>query len=635
MGDAGTRHFYEFSEFRLDPQQRRLISSADGRPIPLVPKAFDTLLYLIERRGELIGKTDLMKAIWPNLVVEENSLNQSISAIRRSLGERPGEHRFIVTEPGRGYRFVADVRLASALPGEGARSQPASPQSAASPPPTPRPATYRSIAVLPFANLTGDAAKDYISDGLAEELIHTLARIPGLKVPSRTSSFAYKGRSIDLRQIARDLDVSAVLEGSVRSAGERIRVSAQLIDGNNGFHLWSQQYDRELGDLFKLQDDLAFAIVETLRLTLDGKTAGGSLHEPPTRDPEAYQLYLQAMSLQGRMSPYEGIPRAVRLMERAIERDPDFARAHSAIAAMRATAIALDVRLPGTLADSERDILASLAIDSSLGATHAALGVIYSAQGKWVSAQERFREALARDDNDPSTHQAYGMHLLATVGLLRSYANSSLQAHRLAPALLGPLLNLAVAHMILNQAEPARRYAELAAELGVPRTAGPLQDILAQLEIRDGHFDQAAELAVAGLPPEVAADGGDETVRQQFRVLRDRSDVRPQIEALERLHAHSDQGAMTQLMQRRFMLWYTQLGALDQAFALASQSLDHFARFGTIGMAWGFLWMPEMLAFRRDPRFQLLCRRLALFDYWNAYGPPDNCELRAGQLLCG
>jgi DNA-binding winged helix-turn-helix (wHTH) protein len=114
MTDAGTRFHYEFGEFRLDPQQRVLTGGAEARPIALVPKAFETLLYLLERRGELLGKNSLLKAIWPNIVVEENSLNQTISAIRRSLGERPGEHRFIVTEPGRGYRFVADVRVVTA-----------------------------------------------------------------------------------------------------------------------------------------------------------------------------------------------------------------------------------------------------------------------------------------------------------------------------------------------------------------------------------------------------------------------------------------------------------------------------------------------------------------------------------------
>jgi TolB-like protein len=635
MTDAGTRLFYEFGEFRLDPQQRLLTGSIDRSPISLMPKAFDTLLYLVERRGQLLGKSDLMKAIWPNIVVEENSLNQCVSTIRRTLGERPGEHRFIVTEPGRGYRFVADVKVTAAQPAHSTHSEPVNPDHPAPSERASNAADHKSVAVLPFANLTGDPSKDYIGDGFAEELIHTLARISGLRIPSRTSSFSYKGRSIDVRQVARDLDVSTVLEGSVRSAGERIRVTAQLIDGSNGFHLWSQQYDREFGDLFKLQDELASAIVGTLRLSLDGEAGAKALHQPPTRDLEAYQLYLQAISVASRLAPMEGIPRAVAMLERVLDRDRNFVRAHSAIASMRATAIVLDVRLPGTIADSERDILQHLASDSSLGSTHAALAITYCAQGKWTSAQQRFQDAFARDDHDPSTQQAYGMHLLGSVGFLQRYADSSLEAHRLAPAWIGPVLNLAVAHTLLNQSETARQYAELAVELGIPRTSGPAQDVLTQLAVRDGRYDEAAELAVAGLPPELAADDGDETVRQVYSVLRDRTAIGPQIEALDRLRARSIAGPMTQLVKRRFMLWYTQLGALDQAFEVASESLDYFARAGTIGTAWAFLWMPEMLAFRRDPRFQLLCRRLRLFDYWASYGPPDNCQLRAGQLICG
>jgi TolB-like protein len=258
MPENAARIQYEFNNFRLDPQQRLLLSGAEGRPIPMAPKVFDTLLYFIERRGELLDKTTLMKAIWPNIVVEENSLNQNISTLRRVLGESPGEHRFIVTEPGRGYRFVADVKtvtVPASAPRAGVPAE--APPPPAAPISSPGQPSRSSIAVLPFANLTGDPGKEYFSDGMAEELIHTLARIPGLRVPARTSSFAYKGRNTDVRQIARDLQVGAVLEGNVRSADERIRVTAQLIDAESGYHLWSQNYDRKFEDIFELQDALA------------------------------------------------------------------------------------------------------------------------------------------------------------------------------------------------------------------------------------------------------------------------------------------------------------------------------------------------------------------------------------------
>jgi TolB-like protein len=288
MPESAAKIHYEFNDFRLDPQQRLLLTRAGGRPIPLAPKVFETLLYFVERRGELLDKPTLMKAIWPNIVVEENSLNQNISALRRALGESPGEHRFIVTEPGRGYRFVADVRTITVpASAQRAAAQVEAAPTATAVTPSVTSAARSSIAVLPFANLTGDPAKEYFSDGMAEELIHTLARLPGLRVPARTSSFAYKGRNIDVRQIARDLQVAAVLEGSVRSAGERIRVTAQLIDAESGYHLWSQNYDRKFDDLFALQDALATEIVRTLRSSLRGDLSGALPHAPPTHDIEA------------------------------------------------------------------------------------------------------------------------------------------------------------------------------------------------------------------------------------------------------------------------------------------------------------------------------------------------------------
>src|SRR5262249_49038 len=155
----------------------------------------------------------------------------------------------------------------------------------------------KSVAVLPFANLTGDPGKEYFSDGIAEELIHKLGRTPGLRVPSRTSTFAYKGRNADVRQIARDLAVGVVLEGSGRSAGGRLRVTAELVNGEDGFQLWSHSYDRKFEDLFELQDEIAHAIVAALRATLGGAPAA---EQPrPTRSLEAYHLYLQATARFG------------------------------------------------------------------------------------------------------------------------------------------------------------------------------------------------------------------------------------------------------------------------------------------------------------------------------------------------
>jgi TolB-like protein len=632
MPETAAKIQYEFNDFRLDPQQRLLLSGPEGRPIPLPPKQFDTLLYFVERRGELLDKTTLMRAIWPNIVVEENSLNQNISALRRVLGESPGEHRFIVTEPGRGYRFVADVRTITVGAPESRARTPEAPAAVSARAPGMTSPTRSSIAVLPFANLTGDPAKEYFSDGMAEELIHTLARLPGLRVPARTSSFAYKGRNIDVRQIARDLQVAAVLEGSVRSAGERIRVTAQLIDAETGYHLWSQNYDRKFDDLFELQDALATEIVRTLRSSLHGDLSGALPHAPPTHDIEAYHLYLRSLDLSD--NPIVNLPRALGDLQRAVERDPKFARAHAALTSLRSLALVVGVSVPGTLADAEKQALQALALDATHGATYGALGIIYAGQARWVEAQEKFDIALARDDADPQLHQAYGLHLAGSVGHVSRFLQASLQAGRLAPAWITGVMTIGVAYTVLGLTDEARRFLDLALDLGLGRTAGPVPDALSTLAVRAGRYEDAAEMMIAALPPNWRAVNGEETVRSVFEGMAEPARRSAALDRLNRLCADLHVQDAPEFVRRRLITWYSGLGGLTEAFALLNRSLDLFAKSGTIGTAWAFIWMPEMLPVRQDARFQDLCRRLRLFEYWEKHGAPDNCELRDGRLIC-
>jgi TolB-like protein len=620
---------YEFGDFRLFAAERRLMTRTGGRQIELTQKALDALHFLVQHPGELLDKSTLMAAVWPSVVVEENNLNQVVSTLRRALGDGSSGRRFIVTVPGRGYQFVAPVRKVHD------RRDAAS----SAPPPAPAEQTTasirKSIAVLPFVNLTGDPSKEYFSDGMAEELIHILARVPGLKVPSRTSSFAYKGRNVDVRKIAQDLDVGVVLEGSVRSAGERIRVTAQLIDGASGFHLWSQNYDRQFGDVFELQDELARAIMAALRLALEGPISARAqvAHEPPTRDVEAYHLYLQALATFGRIAG-GSLSVALRLLEQALARDPGFARARSAVASVRAIGLVLDVPLPGTLADVERDILCNLTGDRMFGATHAALGTIYAAQGKWLLAQQQFRDAIADDDSDPLTYDDYGLHLLGSAGYLQRYAETALMAHRLAPAWVVSHINLAVSHLLIDEPEAAEQYASLCVDLGVPRAAPPVCDVRSQIALRSGRCEEAREIILVGLPPQMGDSAGLEAVHEVFSALGSGTGAAAATAALDAVRARLPAHAWSQIMKRRFIVWYAQLGALDQSFEVLTECLDHFAESGTIGTAWNFLWLRELLPFRQDARFQAMCRRMAMFDLWQLNGPPDNCELSAGRLVC-
>jgi len=213
-----------------------------------------------------------------------------------------------------------------------------------------------SVAVVPFANLTGDSSKDYFSDGMAEELIDALANVPGLKVPSRTSSFAYKGHNTDIRRIAQDLGVDKILEGSVRSAGESVRVTAQLVDARSGYHLWSQTYDRKFADIFKLQDELAKSIVEQLLGRIGTSSAEVGIKTPSTQNVEAYQLYLQARALEG-IPTLQTLRRAIELLNQVLALDPGYVEAWRDRAVSRTRLVSFLGEPPDGLLQAERDAL--------------------------------------------------------------------------------------------------------------------------------------------------------------------------------------------------------------------------------------------------------------------------------------
>jgi len=314
-----TDSVFEFGGFHLD-STRRLLFGADGESIPLNSRAFDTLLFLIEHRGELLDKSTLMRAIWPNAVVEDNNLNQSIFALRRVLGEAPGDHRFIVTVPGRGYRFVAPVEARSSVPSASRPTATQAPRtrrylwiaSLAAPvlalfvglladrrsdvPTAPatvsRPVATTSIAVLPFVDMSEGGKLKYLSDGIAEEVMNQLGKLPGLRVVGRTFAFSFKGRNEDLRRIGRTLGVNHILEGSVRNSGDRVRVIAQLVNAQTGTQLWSQTFDRQLGDVFLIQDEIARSVAASLRVAFGPAAAictDSSRRSTPECGPQAEQ----------------------------------------------------------------------------------------------------------------------------------------------------------------------------------------------------------------------------------------------------------------------------------------------------------------------------------------------------------
>jgi hypothetical protein len=224
--------------------------------------------------------------------------------------------------------------------------------------------------------------------------------------------------------------------------------------------------------------------------------------------------------------------------------------------------------------------------------------------------------------------------LLGSAGYLRRYAEAALMAHRLAPAWAANHINLIVSHLLIDEPEAAEQYASLCVDLGVPRAAAPVCDARSQIAIRAGRFEEAREIILAGLPPEMGDSAGLEAMRKVFSALGTGTGAAIAAAALDAVRARLPAHAWSQIMKRRFIVWYAQLGALDQSFEVLTECLDHFAQSETIGTAWNFLWMRELLPFRQDVRFQEMCRRMAMFDLWQLNGPPDHCELIAGTLVC-
>ncbi|MBV8193671.1 MAG: winged helix-turn-helix domain-containing protein [Alphaproteobacteria bacterium] len=300
MGAETNREEFVFGRWRLLPASRRLL--ADGAPIALGGRAFDVLVALVEAAGRLVTKDDLMRRVWLGTVVDENNIQVQISALRKALGA--DGQRLIATIPGRGYRFAGQLS-GHATPSPALAARPSGP----------------SIAVLPFQNMSGDPQQEYFVDGMVEEITTALSRIGWLFVASRNSSFAYKGPAIDVKRVGRELGVRYVLEGSIRKAGDRLRITVQLIDATNGAHLWADRFDGTPEDAFDLQDKVASKVAAVIEPTLQAAETAHSANRPAS-DQTAYDLFLRANALA--LSSARHVPEAARLLQQAVALDPDY-----------------------------------------------------------------------------------------------------------------------------------------------------------------------------------------------------------------------------------------------------------------------------------------------------------------------
>ena len=334
-----------FGDCVLDPDRREL--SRGSARIAAGPQVFDVLVHLVLNRERVVSKDELLDVVWAGRIVSESTLTSHINAVRKAIGDSGEEQRLLRTVARKGFRFVGDIRE---IPSS-ERAQPAKAIVDHSDEPLPLP-NRPSLAVLPFQNMSGDPEQDYFAEGMVEEIITALSRIRWLFVIARNSSFTYKGRPVDVKQIGHELGVRYVLGGSVRKVGSRVRIAGQLVDAITGAHLWADRFDDSLEDVFQLQDKVASCVAGVIEPALQAAETARLVNRP-TADMTAYDLYLRAYAMY--MSSAKQIPEALCLLEQALARDPDYGLA-LAWAAICCRRMLVDGSSKDRKADSEKSV---------------------------------------------------------------------------------------------------------------------------------------------------------------------------------------------------------------------------------------------------------------------------------------
>jgi TolB-like protein/Flp pilus assembly protein TadD len=427
---------FRFGDFEIDAARHELRQA--GAAVHIEPQVFDLLVYLVQNRDRIVSKDELIETIWHGRVISEAALSSRISAARRALGDNGNDQALIRTLHKRGFRFVGDVDEGSAPAAIAASPNPLPPATApdtlkvlptAGPLPLP---DKPSIAVLPFQNMSQDPEQEYFADGLTEDIITGLSRQRWFFVIARNSSFTYKGEAVDVRDVAAQLGVRYVLEGSVRKAANRVRVTGQLIDAANGNHLWAEKYDRELADIFALQDDITNRVIGSVAPQILVAEAARAQRKPP-QSVDAWDLVMQAVPHMWRMSTEEHA-RAQELLQKAIALDSNYAHAHALLGWTYVSMFNLDTRRPiGEWTDRALATGATAAtLDEEEPWAHLVLGLGHARRRR---PQAAFRHLSKSVELSPSFALGYaGLgYALACGGQPESGLQALEDAHRLSP----------------------------------------------------------------------------------------------------------------------------------------------------------------------------------------------------------
>ncbi len=526
-------HFYEFGDFRVD-RAKRLLIRGDGEQILLTPRVFDTLLYLVENSGKVIEKDELMREIWTDTIVEENNLSQNISILRRVLGEKRGEHRFIATIPGRGFKFVAGVASVSLKPSVSSPKLPeiqdsklAIPNSSSA---DHRPQTtdrrpqifafaavilliavgagfylwrqtlvktpIKTVAVLPFKALVADNRDEALEMGMADTLIARLGDNREIVVRPLSSVRRFGNLEQDAQSAGRELGVESVLDGSVQRVQDKIRVNVRLIGTTDGATLWAGTFDEKFTDIFVVQDAISqrVAAALALRLSNDEKKR---LNGRSTENVEAYRFYLQGRYHALKSTPPE-IRQGIEFYQQAIAADPTYALAYAGMAqAYAALPITSDVPPNEAFPQAKAAAQKALEIDPNLAEARIILGVVeFWFDWDWTNSQAELKNAIAISPNNSDAHRFYAV-LLTTLGRSDEALTEMEMARQLDP--LSLIVNTLKGQSLFYAGRDAEAIDQLNKTLEIEPNFWIAHIILARVYIRQKRFDEAvAEAKKAG-----------------------------------------------------------------------------------------------------------------------------------------
>jgi TolB-like protein/DNA-binding winged helix-turn-helix (wHTH) protein/Flp pilus assembly protein TadD len=617
MEASPTGQTYRFGDFAFEPSSGEL--HKHGLKVRLQEQPFQILMLLLARPGEVVTREQVRRALWPadTFVDFDAGLNSAIKRLRDALDDSAEEPRFVETLPRRGYRFIAPVEAppvpapepapiqAPPKPGRSRLSGAAIASAAVavllavlalvvtrdrSRGDRSGPVPITSIAVLPFENLSGDREQDYFVDGMTDAIITNLAQVRALRVISRTSVMQYQRADKLLPRIAEDLNVEAVVEGTVMRSGDRVRVTAQLIHAATDRHLWARTYERELRDVLALQAELAGAIAQAVEVKVQPEERR-RLAARGTVDPEAYDAYLKGRFFWNKRS----LAKAIGYFQQAIERDPTYAPAYSGLSdAHRMSGLLMPPR--ECMPKAEAAARKALALDETLAEAHASLaGVLYRYQWDWEGAEKEFQRSLELDPNYAEGHRAYAIYLL-TVRRNEEAVTEARRARELSP--LSPVVNVELAAALVR----VRRYDEAIQQVQKTLEISPKFDraYMTLAVAYEAQGDRSRALAALEKAVPVSGRGANHWIGYVYALTGRRREA---LEILARLEKLSHERYVN---PQSFAVVYLGLGDKDQAMAWLEKAYEErsFEMLGFSGQVFDEL--------EDHPRFQDLLRRMRL-----------------------